>query len=153
MSVFDDQAGWPTGNDTDANLLETEESLDEDELGDVNDTGYSPGERPAFISGWGTTPREASGHEDLSHRLAREVRETGPDDVAETDEIDGIQYDANGEPIGDQVGDLRAGRLVFGDIDRFDSSSDFRARDIGIDGGAASAEEAAVHIVPDDELS
>lgn len=148
MSI-DDQADLPTGNDTDANLLDIEETLDEEELGDVNETGYSPTERPAFISGWGTTAREASGHEDLGHRLAREVREITPDEPG-LNEIDGVQYDADGEPLDDQIGDLRAGRLVAGDLDQFDSSSDFLARDIGIDGGAASAEEAAIHIVPDE---
>ena len=55
-----------------------------------------------------------------------------------------------GELIDDQVGDQRAGRLVLGPIDELDSSSDYWATDAGSDGAGASAEEAAVHVVPDD---
>ena len=48
--------------------------------------------------------------------------------------------------------DARAGRLVapdqgFGE----DVDADLLADDVGIDGGAASAEEAAVHIIDDEE--
>jgi hypothetical protein len=48
--------------------------------------------------------------------------------------------------------DPRAGRLVAEDEGAHpDNESDLVARDIGIDGGAASAEEAAVHVVEDDD--
>ena len=52
----------------------------------------------------------------------------------------------------DEVGRTRAGRLVppdrgFGE----DLEADLVADDVGIDGGAASAEEAAVHIIDDEE--
>ena len=50
------------------------------------------------------------------------------------------------------MGDQRAGRLV--DLDEGlgeDTEKDLVADDVGIDGAAASAEEAAVHIVPDEE--
>jgi hypothetical protein len=40
---------------------------------------------------------------------------------------------------------------VLGDADELDARSDYWASDVGIDGGAASAEEAAVHIIPDDQ--
>ena len=51
-----------------------------------------------------------------------------------------------------EVGDRRAGRLVdpdqgFGE----DSEKDLVGEDVGIDDGAASAEEAAMHVVADDE--
>jgi hypothetical protein len=39
---------------------------------------------------------------------------------------------------------------VLGDVDELDARSDYWAADVGIDGGAASAGEAAVHIVADD---
>jgi hypothetical protein len=70
------------------------------------------------------------------------------------DEKDGLgdTVDADGELIDDQVGDDRAGRLVSSDIDdtttRCDGH-DYWARDVGIDGGAATAEQATVHVVPD----
>ena len=38
---------------------------------------------------------------------------------------------------------------MLGDADELDARSDYWASDVGIDGGAASAEEAAVHIIPD----
>ena len=49
-----------------------------------------------------------------------------------------------------EVGDQRAGRLVdpnegIGD----DVDSELIGEDVGIDGAGASAEEAAVHIIPD----
>jgi Family of unknown function (DUF5709) len=51
--------------------------------------------------------------------------------------------------IDDQVGDRRAGRLVLGAIDELDPRPDYWATDAGIDGAGASAEEAAIHVVPD----
>ena len=48
--------------------------------------------------------------------------------------------------------DPRAGRLVAEDEGAHaDDEEDLIARDVGIDGGAASAEEAAVHVVEDDD--
>lgn len=131
-------------------LLPPDESLDSDELGDdIEETGYSPLDRRPADLAWGFTEREARSHESLSDRLAREV----PD---ETDEFigDGIgdTTDTDGEIIDDQVGSIRAGRLAWAFPDSFDPASDYLANDFGIDGGAASAEEAAMHIVvdPDD---
>ena len=128
---------------SDPALLSPEESLDEDELGDI-DAGYVPPDRPLGSTAWGITERELGSHEDLTHRLAREEPE--PTDVV-TDGL-GDTTDTDGELIDDQVGDLRAGRLVAWEAE-LDSRSDFWAYDVGIDNGAASAEEAAVHVVPD----
>ncbi|MCD0444206.1 DUF5709 domain-containing protein [Glycomyces sp. A-F 0318] len=137
----------PATPDLDLGLLSPEESLDADELGDdVYDAGYSPlDRRPAGLS-WGFTPNEARSGEPLSARLARELPEEDAEILG-----DGIgdAIDTDGEVIDDQVGSVRAGRLTWADPDRLDPASDFRAHDIGIDGGAASAEEAAVHIVVD----
>lgn len=55
--------------------------------------------------------------------------------------------DGDGEPWDGEVGTVRAGRLTRDlDIDEPDSTA---GEDVGIDGAAASAEEAAVHIVAD----
>jgi hypothetical protein len=131
-------------------LLSLEESLDDDELGIESDEGYSPAERPWGLSAWGATAREAVSHEDLGHRLAHEV----PEQIA-TIYGDGIgdTFGTDGEPIDDQVGDVRAGRLVIADIDASDPRSDYWARDVGIDGAGASAEEAATHIISDDDFN
>ena len=54
------------------------------------------------------------------------------------------------EPVGNEVGDFRAGRLVEPDEGAHeDAEKDMIATDVGIDGGAASAEEAAMHVVED----
>jgi hypothetical protein len=131
----------------DPELLPPEESLDEDEIGELEE-GYSPPNRPLGGTAWGVTEREQGTREDLTHRLAREE----PDQAAFLDS-DGIgdTSDTDGEPIDDEVGDARAGRLTAWEPDDFDPPSDHQARDVGIDGGAASAEEAAVHVVPAEE--
>ena len=140
-SEFDDVA---------AHLLEPEESLDSDETGIDQDEGYSPPERPLELGRWGLTVSEARTHESLSRRLAREVP-----DLTDQWDGDGIgdSADSDGEPLDEQVGDGRAGRLVAFDADPTDSTTDYRAHDIGIDGGAASAEEAAMHIVAEDDTA
>jgi hypothetical protein len=139
VTLFDD--GSPD------NPLLPEESLDDDELGTDPDEGYSPVERPRGVSAWGTTAREAASSEDLASRLAREEPDAG--DRVDGDGI-GDTSDTDGEPIDDEVGDVRAGRLVAEDTDPADASSDYAASDVGIDGAGASAEEAAVHVVRDD---
>ncbi len=147
MSSTDDGTELDYSGD-DPGLLPPDESLDSDELGDdIDETGYSPLDWRSANLSWGLTPREAHSHEPLSARLAREV----PD---EPDEIlgDGIgdSSDTDGEIIDDQVGSSRAGRLIFSDPTSLNPAADYWASDIGIDGGAASAEEAAIHVVDDD---
>src|SRR3954453_20957062 len=148
VSAFDDD-GSPEDYFDAPMLLPPEESLDEDEVDIGPDEGYSPGERPRALTAWGITEREAAGHEDLQHRLAREEPETS--DAPYWDGV-GDATDTDGEPIDHQVGDTRAGRLVIADVDPADPRSDYWAYDVGVDGAGASAEEAAVHLVPDDEV-
>lgn len=147
MTYTDNADGFENTAD-DFGLLPPDESLDSDELGDdLEAAGYSPLDwRPADLS-WGFTPREAGSHEPLSARLAREI----PD---QTDDVlgDGIgdATDTDGEVIDDQVGSARAGRLIQAFPESFDPAADYLANDIGVDGGGASAEEAAVHVVLDE---
>jgi hypothetical protein len=142
------QMGNSEFDDVAAHLLEPEESLDSEQTGIDLDEGYSPPESPRELGDWGLTAREARTHESLAHRLAREVP-----DVTDRWDGDGIgdSADSDGEPIDDQVGDSRAGRLVAFGIDPADPTTDYRAHDVGIDGGAASAEEAAMHIIAEDD--
>lgn len=142
MTIFgDDEA---VEDRFDPELLSPEESLDDDEVGTDPDEGYSPPERPWGVTAWGTTAAEQAGHEDLTHRLARE--EPDVNDVEFGDGI-GDTSDTDGEPIDREVGDMRSGRLVIGDFDASDPRSDYFARDVGVDGAGASAEEAAIHVV------
>jgi hypothetical protein len=147
MTSFDDGRGPDDGID-DPLLLPPEESLDEDEIDLGTDESYSPVERPRGLQAWGTTEREAANREDLQHRLAREEP-----DVAWSLLGDGIgdASDTDGEPLDEEVGDARAGRLVAAAFDPSDPDADLWAVEAGIDGGGASAEEAAIHVVPDTE--
>src|SRR4051794_18002476 len=124
--------------DQPSNLEDIPDGDVEDEL----DRGYSPPERYSAGQGYGNTPWEEEHRETIDQRIEQEEPE--PDPYAETDtEDDAFPADA-------EVGDARAGRLV--DPDQgggADLESDLVGDDVGIDGAAASAEEAAVHIVED----
>ena len=127
-------------------LLQPEDTLDfRQGVADVLDTGWSPPERPWGVTEWGTTAREESLGESLEGRLAREVPEPLEDDG------DGLgdASDTDGELLDEEVGGRRAGRLVESDTMWGDIEPELRASDVGIDGAAASAEEAAMHIVED----
>jgi Family of unknown function (DUF5709) len=106
--------------------LETSESLVGPPGDDVDplDAGYSPPDRPYALDDDELTVAGQRADETLDERLAREEAEELPVDLD------------------------RAGRLTDPDqgaaLERGDAMD---ADDIGIDGGAASAEEAAVHVV------
>ncbi|GAB5896141.1 MULTISPECIES: DUF5709 domain-containing protein [Mycolicibacterium] len=138
----------PEFDDVAAHLLEPEESLDSEQTGIDLDEGYSPPESPQELGYWGLTAGEARTHESLARRLSREL----PDVTDEWDD-DGIgdSADSDGELIDDQVGVARAGRLVAFGVDPTDPTTDYRAHDVGIDGGGASAEEAAMHVIADED--
>ena len=60
------------------------------------------------------------------------------------EDVDGLLLDDGPDP--------RAGRLVAEDEGAHpDEEADLVARDAGIDGGGATAEEAAIHVVDDDD--
>lgn len=131
--------------------LEPEDVLEDVSGDDVLSRGYSPEDRPWAVDDWGTTDLEEEEGESLDGRLAREV----PDEPEE-DEGDGVGDVAGGEGElrDDEVGDARSGRLAgtdAGSESAADTEPDLEAWDEGIDGGAASAEEAAVHVVRDED--
>jgi hypothetical protein len=119
---------------------------------DPLDRGVAPPER------WSAEIRDgsdASQRESLDQLLAEEEPDTAfdvdddfpedRDDDQEAEEyLDGLLLDDGADP--------RAGRLVAEDEGAHpDEEEDLVARDVGVDGGAASAEEAAVHVVDDDD--
>jgi hypothetical protein len=127
--------------DQPSNLEDLGDSDVEDEL----DRGYSPPEKWSAAQGYGNTPYEEAAGESLDQRVAQEEPEPDPYDQAERTEDEDVSDDG-------EVGDQRAGRLVDPDLGLGeDTESDLVADDVGIDGAAASAEEAAVHVVPEDE--
>jgi hypothetical protein len=134
--------------------LDAEDTLDIGGPLDPLDEGYSPSERPLGVDEFGTTAREEAEGESLDRRLAREVPDISDD---EGDDL-GDSSDTDGELRDDEVGDARSGRLVSEtyvaddvSVDGGTDSVDLYASDVGIDGAGASAEEAAVHVVGDDE--
>ncbi|MFE2930875.1 DUF5709 domain-containing protein [Streptomyces sp. NPDC059278] len=129
-----------------AEQLDIEDTLDNRQLTDALDEGYSPPERPWAVEDRGTTAAEQHDGESLDGRLARELPESS-DTVG-----DGIGDlpDGDGELWDSEVGTVRAGRLTRQlDIDEPDTMA---GEDVGIDGAAASAEEAAMHVVSDGRL-
>jgi hypothetical protein len=108
---------------------------------------------------FGTTAAEQESGESLDQLLAEEepdiaseFDEDRPEDAAEDDEDeDAADEDVDGLLLDDGP-DPRAGRLVAEDEGAHaDEEPDLVARDVGIDGGAAGAEEAAMHVVDDDD--
>lgn len=137
-----------TDPEEDSGVLEPQDTLEDLDGVGVLDTGWSPADRPWAVGDWGTTEREEVAGESLAGRLAREVPEPRP---IEGDGL-GDASDTDGELLDDEVGALRAGRLVETADGRWDDvEPELYAVDVGIDSGAASAEEAAVHLVPGED--
>ena len=142
-----DDAYQPTGTNAeqqDAAPLDLQDALDERTYDDTLDEGYSPPERPLGVTKYGTTAAEQHDGESLDQRLAQEV----PDVSEPAGDGVGDLPGGEGEPVDTEAGDARAGRLVAPDEGAHpDTTKEEVAEDVGIDGGAAGAEEAAVHIV------
>jgi hypothetical protein len=122
---------------------------------DPLDQGVAPPER------WSAGMRDAWQGEEESESLDELLDEEEPDETADDDE-ESLDENATQGDVGrserDADPDPRAGRLVATDEDTDDVSdtlvdweSTEVARDEGIDGGAASAEEAAVHVISEDD--
>ena len=134
----------------DENQLQPEDTLIDRGVDDILDEGYSPPEQP-----YGGASFD-SGPETLEQLLAEEEPDPAmhiydPSDKDEQQRSDEAERETE-FPQHDEVGRVRAGRLVapdrgFGE----DVEADLVADDVGIDGGAASAEEAAVHIIDDEQ--
>ena len=107
----------------------------------------TPADRPVASLDYGTTNREQHDGEPLDGRIAREL----PDPTLEA--IEAIETGAPDPGIGSDedtvgVGTAQSGRLVEADEGaRADSEADAVATDVGIDDGAMSQEELAMHVV------
>jgi hypothetical protein len=147
-----DDVHQPTGTNeeqADAAPLDLQDALDERTYDDMLDEGYSPPERPLGVARRGTTAAEQHEGESLDERLRQEAPEV---EVPPGDGI-GDLPGGEGEPLDPEAGTDRAGRLVAPDEGvRADTTKQLVAKDEGIDGGAAGAEEAAVHVVPEGQL-
>jgi hypothetical protein len=128
---------------------------------DPLDRGVVPPERWSAGMRFGSTADEQSSGESLDQLLAEEEPDPSLDigDDLDDDEDDenSDEYDDEAEQdidglLLDDGPDPRAGRLIAEDEGAHpDEEADLVARDAGIDGGGATAEEAAIHVVEDDD--
>ena len=135
--------------------------VDDRGLAEPLDEGYSPPEKWSAAQGYGNTPLEEIQGESLDQRVDQEVAEPDPYEVADEEAARGdlaamvAEDSSEGEAVQADVEGAegeRAGRLVAADEGvRTDTEKDLVAEDVGIDGAAAGAEEAAVHVVEDPE--
>jgi Family of unknown function (DUF5709) len=141
------------------------EDLADYEVLDANDTlDGNPGDDPldraiATPDRWSAGMQHALRGEEDSESLDELLAEEEPDitDDPDDESWDENVTDTDVERLGrDDSADLRAGRLVSTDEDTTSGSDapdvledELVARDTGIDGGGASAEEAAIHVVDD----
>jgi hypothetical protein len=140
----------------DDGVLDASDTLAGNPGDDPLDPGYLPTDRWSAGMRYGSTEAEERAGESLDQLLAEEEPdvtldpdeeypeedECGEDENAADEDIDGLLLDDGPDP--------RAGRLVAEDEgSRSPDEPDLVASDVGIDGGAASAEEAAVHVVND----
>ena len=123
------------GGVEDAEFMDQAETLTGEDPDEPMDTGYSPPDYQPVATRFGTTAAEQAQGESLDQRLAEEE----PD------------IDVDTPP---RVDVSRAGRLVAPDEGAHgDDESESIAFDVGKAGSAASSEEAAMHIVDEDELN
>lgn len=138
-------------SDIDPMMMDSSEQLDQMQasetlidrgVADVLDEGYVTAENWSVAEGYGNTPAEMRQARPLDLRLLEEEPEYVPDDTP---------WNPEGEKR--EVGRRRAGRIVdaYRGYAAVDEDPESFGWDVGIDGGAASAEEAAMHIIDDND--
>ena len=130
---------------------------------DPLDRGVVPPERWSAGVRYGVTAEEQEEGESLDQLLSEEepdpalqFEDDDEDDDEDDEEEEEEDDDAGDEDVDglllDDGPDPRAGRLVAEDEGAHpDDEADLVATDVGIDGGGATAEEAAVHVVEEDD--
>ena len=134
----------------DEDQLQPGDTLDDDDLDDVLDRGYSPPDRPP--RGYDDYPTEAEMRrgESLDERLSEEEPDVDP--YADDEDEDREDENALDEEVGLDEAYGRTGRLVQPDAGLGeDVDKQEVAFDVGIDGAGASAEEAAMHLTREPE--
>ena len=125
--------------------LSQSDSLINRGVDDVLDEGYTPPENWSPAQGFGTTAAEMAQGETIEQRVAQEVPEVDPNKLTGP-------WNPTHEPR--EVGSQRAGRLVDAAAGTgLDVEAESIAEDVGIDGAGATAEEAAMHIINEDDLA
>ncbi len=121
--------------ETELDQLQAGDTLIDRGVDDVLDEGYVVPDDWGPAMGYGTTPAEMRQGESLDMRVKQEEPEQRPD-----------KLEGRWNPLYEdrEVGIQRAGRLVVGE----DGAT--TGRDVGLSGGAASAEEAAMHVIDEE---
>jgi hypothetical protein len=142
----------------DDGVLDPSDTLDGNPGDDPLDAGYIPPDKWSAGMRYGSTEAEEEAGESLDQQLAEEEPDVTVEGDDSGDEQAGIagDKDAGDEDVDglllDDGPDPRAGRLVADDEGTHaDGAAELVAHDVGIDGGAAGAEEAAMHVVEDDD--
>ena len=128
--------GIPEGSEQ-LDQLQRSDSLIDRGVDDVLDEGYIAPDNWSPAQGFGNTPEEMRQGETLEQRIRQEIPEPVPDVE---------NWNPNNEKR--EVGAERAGRLMHV---QGSGREDTLGVDVGISGGAASGEEAAMHIISDDQ--
>lgn len=117
--------------------IQESDSLVSRGVDDVLDEGYTAPEQWSAAQGFGNTPEEMRQGETINQRVKQEQPEKKKSDVP---------WNASKEDR--EVGRERAGRLM---AVQGPGGEHTLGSDVGFSGGAASAEEAAMHIISEDE--
>lgn len=138
----------------DYEVLDTTDTLDGAPGDDPLDRGIATPERWSAAMRFGSTASEQAAGESLDQLVAEEEPELGAhldDDRADL----GWDENATDQDIArlmrEQGSDARSGRLTADDTGGDSADDDLVAYDVGIDGGGATAEEAAVHVIGEDD--
>ncbi|MGH3396492.1 MAG: DUF5709 domain-containing protein [Streptosporangiaceae bacterium] len=143
----------------DEGSLDASDTLEGKPGDDPLDAGILPADKWSAGMRFGSTAAEEEEGESLDQLLSEEEpdvlakldKEDEDDESEPDDDEDAADEDLDGLLLDDGP-DPRSGRLVAEDEGAHSvTEPDLVARDAGIDGGAASAEEAAVHTVDDDD--
>ena len=145
----------------DYQVLDASDTLDGVPGDDPLDRGVVTPDRWSAAIRFGTTSAEQQAGESLDQALTEEEPDVTLDFGDQPDAEIGLDENATDEDVRryllDDDPDPRAGRLVDADGEFYEEGGNFLvahdervARDAGIDGGGATAEEAAIHVVDDD---
>jgi Family of unknown function (DUF5709) len=141
----------------DYQVLDASDTLDGAPGDDPLDRGVATPERWSAAMRFGATAQEQEEGESLDQLLAEEEPDIGTDPDDDRPDRDWDENATDQDMVrlaSDEGADPRAGRLVSEDDDWTVEDPDLTAHDSGVDGGGATAEEAAVHVIdgePDED--
>lgn len=143
MEATDDFFNEPVPDESEQlDQLQEGDSLVNRGVADVLDEGYTTPEGWSPAQRFGNTPEEMRQGESIEQRVKQEVPEPDPDKQS-----DGERWNKDGDKR--QVGGERAGRLM--GVQGPGGRQHTLGVDVGYSGGAASAEEAAMHVISDED--